>query len=191
MDSEMKDCPYCSEPIRAAAIKCRHCGERLDSQPTGPAIDEAATTTASRYPAKRSAFAFFLAGLPAFTVFWMSVLRKAGAATYDNYVLKALVVSIPAWPVLGIAAVAFMRSLPWLSRSAARLAGAVVVLAAALWLLSVVMVDQTSGVYFRDNAKIFLVMLVSAGMAVIAGYYAAPTEPPTDRARSGGYGLFE
>lgn len=29
-DDAMKECPYCKESIRAAASKCRYCGEDLD-----------------------------------------------------------------------------------------------------------------------------------------------------------------
>lgn len=28
-DEGMRACPYCAEPIRAAAIKCKHCGSEL------------------------------------------------------------------------------------------------------------------------------------------------------------------
>lgn len=28
--ADMKTCPWCAEPVRAAAIKCRHCGSSLD-----------------------------------------------------------------------------------------------------------------------------------------------------------------
>ncbi|WP_174999134.1 superinfection immunity protein [Rugamonas aquatica] len=27
--SDLKDCPFCAEPIRVAAIKCKHCGSDL------------------------------------------------------------------------------------------------------------------------------------------------------------------
>jgi len=32
-DTDTKSCPFCAEPIKAAAIKCKHCGERLDGTP--------------------------------------------------------------------------------------------------------------------------------------------------------------
>lgn len=48
-DSETKECRFCGEEIRKAAIKCRHCGEHLKQRPGGgdarirKQIDDAAT----------------------------------------------------------------------------------------------------------------------------------------------------
>ncbi|MQA37850.1 superinfection immunity protein [Rugamonas aquatica] len=29
---DLKDCPFCAEPIRVAAIKCKHCGSSLTTE---------------------------------------------------------------------------------------------------------------------------------------------------------------
>jgi hypothetical protein len=31
---DLKDCPYCAEPVKKAAIKCKHCGSDLETQPS-------------------------------------------------------------------------------------------------------------------------------------------------------------
>lgn len=33
MNDEMRPCPFCAEEIKAAAIKCKHCGSMLDAPP--------------------------------------------------------------------------------------------------------------------------------------------------------------
>jgi hypothetical protein len=34
---ELRDCPKCAEPIKRAAIKCKHCGSDVDALPPPPA----------------------------------------------------------------------------------------------------------------------------------------------------------
>ena len=56
----MKLCPYCSEPIKSAAIKCKHCGSMLSERParafqSSPPLTTNTFTRASRseYPPPR------------------------------------------------------------------------------------------------------------------------------------------
>lgn len=35
-DAAARACPYCAEPIKAAAIKCKHCGSDLPSPAAAP-----------------------------------------------------------------------------------------------------------------------------------------------------------
>jgi hypothetical protein len=48
MDESTTTCPFCREEIKVGAIKCKHCGERLDGATTSPIV--AAPPTAVPIP---------------------------------------------------------------------------------------------------------------------------------------------
>ncbi len=44
---DMKTCPFCSEEIRASAIKCKHCSSLLDGEDSSPGVPDNSTGTAT------------------------------------------------------------------------------------------------------------------------------------------------
>ena len=52
VEADEKACPYCAETIKAAAIKCKHCGEMLDDAEVEDVLEPAGAPPVWRYTGK-------------------------------------------------------------------------------------------------------------------------------------------
>lgn len=97
---ETKKCPMCAEVIMAAAVKCKHCGERLDGAgtpaPVASSAPRAVAVASAEAPLPRwsikAALAFWGVGWPA--VAFMSVVlisaQYPGGRAWWGYLVIAL-----------------------------------------------------------------------------------------------------
>lgn len=99
--NDLRKCPYCAEEIRMEAVKCRHCGSRLDGRATpfewervedGKMIAGVCTGLAEQFDVSvtvvRLAFVLsFLLGfglaLPIYAVLWVIMPLRTAARDYE------------------------------------------------------------------------------------------------------------
>jgi len=114
--NDLRKCPYCAEQIRAEAVKCRHCGSRLDGRllpvewervEDGKMIAGVCTGIAEQFDVSvtvvRLAFVLsFLLGfglaLPIYAVLWVIMPLRTAARDYELALPEPREPSTPAAP---------------------------------------------------------------------------------------------
>lgn len=94
----LKKCPFCAEDINTNAIKCKHCGERLDEQSKSPpaASDE---KTVRRIPYIKALPLAFLSALTMITGGFVLCLTVIGAIVGIPMMIMGII-SLPLSPIL-------------------------------------------------------------------------------------------
>lgn len=54
--AELRDCPYCAEPIKKKAVKCKHCGSEVEPQIGDPEIHGMATEELQTETARQASY---------------------------------------------------------------------------------------------------------------------------------------
>ncbi|WP_234008635.1 hypothetical protein [Serratia sp. MYb239] len=66
--SDLRDCPFCAEPIKRQASKCKHCGSEVEPAPMLPSLSDSSVGDGTKIEWKRVLVLVLAIGITVFII---------------------------------------------------------------------------------------------------------------------------